>query len=154
MKAAMSDDSGDSIEEQIQAHYQKFQQEPCDPRHALAIASLYEKRREYANAVPWFEAAFDLGGRVDASLERRVFEMKVGVLKQQIAELQQELEAEDDPEDQAGFKARIDGLLEELNGLLVLQKKQEQDQRKNVCDWSGIPYTAVERRKPDPGQRK
>jgi hypothetical protein len=76
MKAAMSDDGGDSIEEQIQAHYQKFQREPGNPKHAFAIGNLYEKRNEYVNAVPWFEAAFDLGGRVDAALERRVFEMK------------------------------------------------------------------------------
>jgi len=128
MKTAMSDDGGgDSIEEQIQAHYQKFQREPGNPRHAFAIGNLYEKRNEYANAVPWFQHAFDVGGQVDGTLETRILDLRIRSLKQQISELRAELQAEDDPESQAEFRAKIDGLLEELQEVLLLQKKRKSD---------------------------
>jgi hypothetical protein len=127
MKAAMSDDGGDSIEEQIQAHYQKFQREPGNPRHAFAIGNLYEKRNEYANAVPWLQHAFDVGGQVDGTLETRILDLRLRSLKQQISEFRAELEAEDDPESQAEFRAKIDGLLEELQDALLLQKKRKDD---------------------------
>jgi tetratricopeptide (TPR) repeat protein len=119
MKTAMSDDEGgDSIEAQIQAHYAKFQREPSNAGHSLAIAELYEKRREYADALPWFERAFDLGGRVDCVLERRILDMRILGLKEEIAGVQRGVEAEEDPANQAKLRALIDRLLEGLRGLI------------------------------------
>jgi hypothetical protein len=116
--------NGDDDIEQIQAHYERFQKEPTDPKHSLAIANLYEKRKEYANAIPWFQDAFDKGGCVDCALERHILDLRILGTKEEIAGLQHYLESESDPEDQAKVKASIDGLLEELRRLLLLREKQ------------------------------
>ena len=122
MKAAMSDDGGDSIEEQIQAHYQKFQREPGIPRHALAIGNLYEKRKEYANAVPWFQHAFDVGGQVDVSLERRILDLCIQAGKDEIADLQAAVDAEKTPAGKVDYQKAMDKKLDELNRLLKVRK--------------------------------
>jgi hypothetical protein len=124
MKAAMSDDGGDSVEEQIQAHYQKFQREPGNPKHALAIASLYEKRKEYANAVPWFQHAFDVSGRVDSSLERRILDLSIQAGKDEITDLQAAVDAEKTPADKVDYQKAMDKKLDELNRLLKVRKQR------------------------------
>ncbi len=117
-------DSDDNIEEQIQAHYQKWERERSNPKHALAIATLYEQRKEYANAVPWFQHAFDVGGRVDVSLERRILDLCIQAGKDEIASIQAAADAEKTPECQVDYQKAIDKKLDELNHLLKVRKQQ------------------------------
>jgi hypothetical protein len=121
----MNDD--DSIEQQMQTHYQKFQREPGNPKHSLAIATLYEQRKEYANAIPWFQSAFEMGGCVDGTLEIRILDLRIYALEEELAGLQRELDSEDDSESRAKFQAAIDRLLEELHSLLVIRKERKHD---------------------------
>jgi hypothetical protein len=64
----------------------------------LAIAKLYELRKEYTSAVPWFQSAFDVGGCSDATLERHILDLSILALKAEIAGLQAMVDAEKVPE--------------------------------------------------------
>jgi len=117
----MSDDY--SIEEQIQAAYQKWEQERSNPKHSLIIAELYEQRKEYANAIPWFQHAFDVGGRVDTSLERHILDLSIQAGKDEIASMQAAVDAEKTPECLVDHQKAIDKKLDELNRLLKVRKQ-------------------------------
>ena len=119
-------DSDDQIEQQIQAHYEKFQQDRLNPKHSLAIADLYEQRKEYANAVPWIQCAFEQGGSVDHALEDRILDLQIFALKQELTGLQGHEGAvlKYEPESLPELKAAVDKKLGELNKLLKVRKQR------------------------------
>jgi len=119
----------DDIEEQIQRAYQAYQKDPGNPAHSLTIGQLYEKRKEYVNALPWFESAFDSGGRVDAALELHIVTLRTRALADEIEGFRQYLAREDDPEIQETIKAKIDSMLDALNALLKQKKDAERRSR-------------------------
>ena len=121
-------DPYDNTDERIQASYQKYQKDPADPAHSLAIATLYEQREEYANSIPWLEHALYLvRQRGDSVLEGRILDAQIRALKQDLAQFQAALDAENAPENRAQGHKSIDEKLDELNALLKMQKGRGRD---------------------------
>ena len=60
------------IEEQIQLNYEKHEDEPLNPIYPREIGRLYTQISRFANAIPWFEMAFQAGGEVDSSLKNLI----------------------------------------------------------------------------------
>ncbi|HEX4140515.1 MAG TPA: hypothetical protein VHY09_09225 [Candidatus Methylacidiphilales bacterium] len=120
-------DPYDETPERIQASYQKYQKEPNNPAHSLAIATLYEQQKEYANALPWLECAFDLRQRRDSVLEGRILAARIQALKKEIAQLQAELNSEKDPSERVEYQKATDQKLDELNDLLKIRKERNHD---------------------------
>jgi len=101
--------SSESIEEQIQINYQKWQDDPNNKAaHAKKIGQLYEQRNEFANAIPWYQAAFEAGGSLDSSLERTIGDLRLKAAQSEIRVLQETMAEQPDPEVQAQYQAAID----------------------------------------------
>ena len=107
--------SADAIQEQIDLNYQRHLAEPTNPNHSKAIARLFEQRNDYASAIPWFEHAFEAGGRVDSSLEKVIGDLKLKTTDQQLAALRAEVAAQTDPELKAQTEAAVAQKEKELN---------------------------------------
>ena len=109
--------SSDAIEEQIQITYQKWQEadEKSKPAHAKKIGQLYEQRNEFANAIPWFQAAFESGGSLDSSLEQHIGDLRIKSGESEIHELKEAMAQQTDAEVQAQYQAAIDAKETELN---------------------------------------
>jgi tetratricopeptide (TPR) repeat protein len=103
--------SSESIEEQIQLSYQKWQEATSNQDkalHAKKIGQLYEQRNEFTNAIPWYQAAFEAGGSLDSSLERAIGDLRLRGAQAEIRELQETLAQQTDPEAKAQYQAAID----------------------------------------------
>jgi tetratricopeptide (TPR) repeat protein len=101
--------SSESIEEQIQLSYQKWQSEPANAAaHAKKIGQLYEQRNEYDNAIPWYQAAFEAGGSLDSSLERQIGDLRLRALDAALRQLKDDAAQQTDPAVQAQLQAEIE----------------------------------------------
>ena len=111
--------STDAIEEQIQFSYQKWQQDAATPSlaaaHAKKIGQLYEQRNEFANAIPWFQAAFESGGSLDSSLEQHIGDLRLKGGEAEIYELKEAMAQQTDPEAQKQYQDAITQKEAELN---------------------------------------
>lgn len=108
--------SSDAIEEQIQISYQKWQDDPNNrAAHAKKIGQLYEQRNEFANAIPWFQAAFEAGGSLDSSLEQHIGDLRLQAGDAEIHELKEAMAQQTDPEVQKQYQDTIDAKDAELN---------------------------------------
>ncbi len=107
--------SSESIEEQIQLNYQKWQEDPKNPGHAKKIGQLYEQRNEYANAIPWYQESYTAGGSLDSSLEKIIGDLRLKAFQTEVQELRNVLAEQTDPEVQAQYQAAIDVKEAEMN---------------------------------------
>jgi tetratricopeptide (TPR) repeat protein len=108
--------STDAIEDQIQANYAQWQADRTNPVYAKTIAALYLQRNEFANAIPWYQEAFEAGGQIDSSLEKTIGDLKIRAGETALHELKEQLSQEPDPEAQANLQAEIQTKEAELNG--------------------------------------
>jgi tetratricopeptide (TPR) repeat protein len=113
--------SSDAIEEQIQVNYARHQAEPENPIHPKTIAKLYEQRNDYGSAAKWYEYAFEVGGRIDSSLEKTVGDLKLKHVEQETETLNQQLAEQTDPEAQAQIQAALVEKEKELNDVRLFQ---------------------------------
>jgi len=113
--------SSDAIEDQIALNFQKHQAEPTNPMYSKAIASLYVQKNDYASAVPWYEHAFEAGGRVDSSLEKIIGDLRLKKTAQELQKLRDELAAQTDPEQQAQTQTAIEQKEKELSDVRLFQ---------------------------------
>ena len=109
--------SSDAIEDQIQVNFQKHQADPGNPVYPKAIAALYVQRNEFANAIPWYEAAFAAGGGIDSSLEKTIGDLKIQHGLGEVHELRERLAQETDPAAQAEAQAALEAKETELNAV-------------------------------------
>ena len=108
--------SSESIEEQIQLNYQKWQEDPKNAAvHAKKIGQLYEQRNEFVNAIPWYQAAFEAGGSLDSSLERVIGDLRLKAADAELRELKDAMAQQTDPEAQAQSQAAIEAKEADLN---------------------------------------
>jgi len=107
--------SADAIEDQIAVNFQKHQAEPANPNHSKAIAQLYIQRNDYASAIPWFEHAFEAGGKVDSALEKTIGDLRLKNVENELQALRNDLAGKTDPEEQAQAQAAVDQKEKELN---------------------------------------
>ena len=110
--------SSESIEEQIQLTYQKWQEATSNQEkglHAKKIGQLYEQRNEFANAIPWYQSAFEAGGSLDSSLERVIGDLRMKAGDAELRELKETAAQQTDPAVQEQYKAAIEQKEAELN---------------------------------------
>jgi tetratricopeptide (TPR) repeat protein len=107
--------SSDAIEDQIQFNYQKHLADPKNPVYPKTIASLYVQGNQFANAIPWYEAAFVLGESKDTSLEKTIGDLRIRAAEVEVRDLQDRLAQETDPAAQAAIQAEIETKETELN---------------------------------------
>lgn len=113
--------SAEAIDEQIQRNYERHQAEPTNPNHPKTIAKLYEQKNDYASACQWYEYAFEVGGRIDSSLEKTVGDLKLKKVEQDMQALSQQLSEVTDPEQQAQLQASLAEKETELNDVRLYQ---------------------------------
>lgn len=113
--------SADAIEEQIALNFAKHQAEPTNPNHSKAIAQLYVQKNDYASAIPWFEHAYEAGGKIDSSLEKTIGDLRLKTAEQQLQAMQASLAETTDPEQQAQIQASIVEAEKELNNVRLFQ---------------------------------
>lgn len=106
--------SADAIEEQIQLHYQKYQEQPTNPLHSKAIAQLYREKNDYAAAIPWFEAAYEAGGKIDSALEKTIGDLKLKKAEQELNQLRTDMAAQTDPDTLGQYQVAIEQKEQEL----------------------------------------
>jgi tetratricopeptide (TPR) repeat protein len=109
--------NSDAIEEQIQLNFQKHRAAPDNPVYPKAIAKLYEQRNEFANAIPWYQAAYEIGGSIDSSLEKTMGDLQIRAGEQEIQQMQEEMAQQADPEVVAQYQATIEQKETALNAL-------------------------------------
>jgi tetratricopeptide (TPR) repeat protein len=113
--------SADAIEDQIQVNYARHQAEPENPAHPKEIARLFEQRNDYGSAAQWYQYAFDVGGRIDSSLEKVIGDLKLKHVEQQMNALTYQFTEQTDPEAQAQLQAQIAEKEKELNEVRLFQ---------------------------------
>jgi len=113
--------SADAIEEAINLNFQKHQAEPTNPMHSKAIAQLFLQRNDYGSAIPWYEHAFEAGGRVDSSLEKVIGDLRLKKAEQELQVLRTELAEQTDPELLAQTQAAIEEKKKELDDVRLFQ---------------------------------
>ncbi len=113
--------SADAITDQIALNYEKHQAEPTNPNHSKAIAQLYVQRNDYASAIPWFQHAFEAGGKVDSSLEKTIGDLRLKNTEQELQTLRTQLAEQTEPEAQAQVQATIEEKEKELNDVRLFQ---------------------------------
>ena len=66
----------DDIVQQIAANYAKHEAEP-NVATSTTIGALFVLMQDYTSAINWYEHAFDMGGRVDSTLEKIINGLKL-----------------------------------------------------------------------------
>jgi tetratricopeptide (TPR) repeat protein len=113
--------SGSALDEQIRLKSEKHQAEPANPAHPKAIAELYVQKNDYANAITWYQKAFELGGKVDSSLEKTIGDLRLRKVEKEMQELSQALAGETDPGQQAAAEAALKEKKKELDDVRLFQ---------------------------------
>jgi tetratricopeptide (TPR) repeat protein len=109
--------STEAIDEQIKLNYDKHVADPNNPQYPKEIGRLYVQRNEFAFAIPWYQAAFTLGGSIDSSLEKLIGDLRLKAGESEIQELTETLAQQTEPGAQAQVQASIDQKEAELNGV-------------------------------------
>jgi tetratricopeptide (TPR) repeat protein len=99
--------SAEAIDAQIQALYVKHQEEPTNPLHSRAIANLFLQKNDYANAILFFQHAFEAGGKIDNAIEKQISDLKLKQSEQELQQLRDVLAQETDPEKRAELEAGV-----------------------------------------------
>ena len=113
--------SDEAIEQQIQVNFAKHQEQPNNPAPCKAIGQLYQQQNNFASAIEWFQMAFELGGKVDSSLEKLVGDLRTRLGEQELAALVAAQAEQTDPEVQAQYAAAIEEKKKEINKVRVDQ---------------------------------
>ncbi len=113
--------SAAGIDEQIQVNFQKHEAEPNNPAYSKAIAKLFVEKNDYGSAIPWYQHAFEAGGRIDSSLEKTIGDLKLKKVEQDLQQLRAGLTQQTDPEQTAAYEAAIAEKLKELNEVRLEQ---------------------------------
>ncbi len=107
--------SSEAIEEQIRINYEKHQADPANPNYPKLIASLCEQKNDFATAVNWYQYAFEVGGKVDSSMEKKVGDLRVKAAEGALNDLRTQAEAQEDPEQRVALQAAIETKEKELD---------------------------------------
>lgn len=115
--------STEAIDEQIALNFTKHEAEPNNPVHPRAIAMLFVQKNDLAQAIIWYQYAFDVGGKVDSSLEKTIGDLKLKKTEQELQELVAAHAQPTDPEQQAQYAAAIEAKKNEINEVRLFQSE-------------------------------
>jgi tetratricopeptide (TPR) repeat protein len=76
---------GESLDQQIAETYTCHKQEPANLDFTRRLAVLHEQKEDFQTAIIWYQRAADLTGGADAGLVRKVSDLKLKCLEQEIA---------------------------------------------------------------------
>jgi tetratricopeptide (TPR) repeat protein len=110
----------ESLERQIETALSQHQADPQNLDLARRLAFLHDKKGDLESAISWYESAIALTNKGDPSLVRKVFDLKLRRLDQQITEEEACLAAQTVQDD--GFAARAARLVaakEQRTSLLI-----------------------------------
>jgi len=107
--------STEAIDEQVAANYAKHEAEPNNPAYPKAIAQLLVQKNDLAQAIVWYQYAFDAGGKIDSALEKIVGDLKLKKGEQDLQEFIATHAQLTDPEQQAQYAAAIEEKKNEIN---------------------------------------
>ena len=113
--------SVDAIDDQIQRNYEKLQAEPTNQNYPKEIAKLYEKKNDYGSACEWYAYAYEVGGRVDSSLEKTIGDLKLKKVEQEMQALNRQLEEQTEPEQKSAVQTALAEKEKELNDVRLFQ---------------------------------
>src|SRR2546423_486226 len=100
--------TGESLDQQIEETYARHEAEPQSVDHARRLGNLYEQKQDLENAIAWYQYASDLTKGADASLVRKVADLKRSRTDDEIAWHEKFL-AEHDPA-AADYAAKAEAL--------------------------------------------
>jgi tetratricopeptide (TPR) repeat protein len=86
-----------SLDQQIEETYARHEAEPRSVDHARRLGALYEQKADTENAIAWYQYAADLTNGTDATLVRKVADLKRSQADNEIA-VQEKFLAENCPE--------------------------------------------------------
>jgi tetratricopeptide (TPR) repeat protein len=81
--------AGEALERQIAETYARHQAEPQNVDHVRRLGALSEQKEDFEAAEKWYRSASDLAGIDDLALARKISDLRVKQLEQQIAELEE-----------------------------------------------------------------
>jgi tetratricopeptide (TPR) repeat protein len=107
--------STEAIDNQIQILYGKHQAEPTIPAHSKAIAQLFVQKNDYTNAIPFYQHAYEAGGKIDSSLEKIIGDLKMKKAAQELQQARAAVAAHTDPDSQAQAQAELEQKEKEID---------------------------------------
>lgn len=113
--------STEAIDEQIRINLEKHEADPASPLHARVLAQLFLQKNDLPNAIQFYEHAFEVGGRIDPSIEKIIGDLKIKKIEQELQELTEAHAAQTDPEVQAQYLAAMDQKKIEIDQVRVMQ---------------------------------
>jgi tetratricopeptide (TPR) repeat protein len=79
--------STEAIDEQIRINLGKHEADPASPIHARNLAQLFLQKNDLANAILFYEHAFEMGGRIDPSIEKIIGDLKLKKAEEELSRL-------------------------------------------------------------------
>ena len=99
--------SHEAIDLQIQTAYDQYLADRTNMAYAKVIAKLFADKGDYASAVGWYQHAFEIGGKIDSSLEKLIGELKLKKSEFEVDGYRSALAEQTDPDLQAAYLASI-----------------------------------------------
>jgi tetratricopeptide (TPR) repeat protein len=117
--------SDEMINQQINELYKTAEREPLNIDVARRIASLFEQKEELDSALWWYDKAFELSERMDNVLERKVSDLQLKVLDNQIREYEDYLASvgTDEPGRQE-YENGLASLRQQRAGFLITEARK------------------------------
>lgn len=76
---------GESLDQQIAETYLRYKQEPANLDLTRRLGALHEQKEDFQTAIMWYQRAADFTGSADAGLVRKVSDLGLKCLEQEIA---------------------------------------------------------------------
>ncbi len=99
--------SHEAIDLQIQIAYEQHLADPTNPNHSKVTGKLFADKGDYASAIGWYQHAFEIGGKIDSSLEKLIGELKLKKSEFEVDGYRSALAEQTDPDLQAAYQAAI-----------------------------------------------
>jgi tetratricopeptide (TPR) repeat protein len=113
--------SNEALDEQIAINYKKHEADPTNPVHSRVIAQLFQQKNDFANAILFYESAFESGNRVDSALEKIIGDLRLRVGEQELQELSEAHGQQTDPEVQAQYAEAMTQKQNEIDAVRLSQ---------------------------------
>ena len=85
------------------------------------IAQLFQQKNDFANAILFYESAFESGNRVDSALEKIIGDLRLRVGEQELQELSEVHAQQTDPEVQAQYAEAMTQKQAEIDAVRLSQ---------------------------------
>ncbi|MEM6823310.1 MAG: tetratricopeptide repeat protein [Verrucomicrobiota bacterium] len=88
--------SADAIDAQLEELTKQYNENNTNLATVKKIAELLERKNDFANAITWFDYAFQLSNQADPEIEKRLYTLKMTNVETAIQQKEAELQSADD----------------------------------------------------------